>query len=108
MLSTNHDKNRVYRSSVCRVCRRVRGSWRGPAERAETEDTRRHNPLLYIDKYMMKYGIVRRDSVVATLYATFAATHDRFRGGSGPRAGWSRRLSPDCQYLPIVPAADDG
>ena len=70
------------------------------AERGEIADTRRPNPLLYMHKYMMKYGIARRDSVVTTLYATFAATHDRFRGGSGPRAGWSRRLSPDCQYLP--------
>ena len=85
MLSTNHDKSRVYRGSVCRVCRCVRGSWRGPAERAEIGDTRIHAPLLYVHKFMMICNIARRDSAVATLYTTFAATHDRFPGGARER-----------------------
>ena len=77
------------------------------ADRGEISDMRKHNPLLTSRNYRILCEIIRGSPDIATLYTNFAQTYGRFRGGSGPRAGWSRRLSPDCQCLPIVPAADD-
>ena len=52
------------------------------ADQGEIADTRISNPLLYVHKIMIGSSIVRRDSELDTLYATFAAPHERVRGGA--------------------------
>ena len=96
-------------ASRCRIARARRiGTDPGHsplgADRGEIGDTRIDNPLRYVSNYLLQRWIVRRVSVIATFYDTFGTFHDRFRGRSGPRAGWSRRQSPDCQCLPIEAA----
>ena len=68
-----------------------------------------HNPLLYIHKYKIKYVVLSGE--IQWWPPCTPPLRRRMTDSAavpGRERGWSTRLSPDCQYLPIVPAADDG